>query len=201
MLEGLRADLRAQIETGWAMKLLRHDLRHYLQSLILAHQGNQGEFEALVEKIQGKLEETILVPYCQHFSINAILSSYFDQARTENIQVAHRIELPETMPIEAIDLSLILANAIENAIHANLQFPESQRYLEVTIKHQLSKLTLLIENPVDHRIDFSDELPLSPQADHGLGTHSIRRLVKQAQGSAYFSAQKGRFTVIVQLPL
>lgn len=201
MLEGLRADLRAQIETSWAMKLLRHDLRHHLQSLIFAHQGNEGEFETLVEKLKGKLEETLLVTYCQHFSINAILSSYFDQARAKNIQVAHRIEVPETLPIEDIDLSLILANAIENAIHANQQLPESKRYLEVTIKHHPSKLTLLIENPVDHRIDFRDGLPLSLQTDHGLGSHSIRRLAKQAQGNAYFSAQKGRFTVIVQLPL
>lgn len=201
MLEGLRADLRAQIETGWAMKLLRHDLRHHLHSLILAHQGNEGEFESLVEKFKGKLEETILVPYCQHFSINAILSSYFEQARTKHIPVAHRIEVPETLSIEDIDLSMILANAIENAIHANQLLPESQRYLEVTIKHHPSKLTLLIENPVDHQIDFSDGLPLSHQFDHGLGTHSIRRLAKQAQGNAYFSAQKGRFTVIVQLPL
>ncbi len=201
MLEGLRLDLSAQIESVRSMKLLRHDLRHHLQIMALANQGNFGEFEAQVEKLKGKLEETFVVSYCQNFSINAVLSSYFKQAQAENILITHRIALPEKLPIEDIDLSLILANAIENAIHANQKLQEADRYLDVSITHQLSSLTIRIENPVHESIVFKNGLPVSNQIDHGLGTLSISRLAQQAQGQAYFNAQKGRFTLIVQLPL
>jgi sensor histidine kinase regulating citrate/malate metabolism len=201
MLDGLRVDLSAQIESVRAMKLWRHDLRHHLQTLMLAHQGYPDEFEAQVEKLKGKLDETTVVTYCHNFSINAVLSSYFKQAHTENIAITHRIELPESLPIQDIDLSLILANAIENAIHANQKLKEADRHLQVTINHDPSRLTILIENPLHETITFKDGLPVSSQIDHGLGTLSISRLAQQAQGQAYFNAQKGRFTLIVQLPL
>ena len=56
-----------------------------------------------------------------------MFSSYFDQAQNQDIPVEADISLPDTLPVDEGELAIVLANALENAIHANLLLPTKQR--------------------------------------------------------------------------
>jgi len=202
LLISMRSKLNDQIESIKSTKIYRHDLRHHLNVLsTLTHENKIDEFDAYVESLNHKLNETALSTYCENIDINAVLSVYLRNAEEASIVVSHEISVSEKLPIDEIDVGLIIANGIENAINANLKMPLLSRRLLIKINHDHQLLTVLIQNPLLEEIEFIDGLPQSNQAGHGLGTESIKRLAEKVKGTALFSVEKGRFTLIVQLPL
>lgn len=73
------------------------------------------------------LEETKPKQWCTAPVLNAMFSAYFKKAQQNNIQVEAHLSFPEKLPVDEAGLSLVLANALENAIHACKQLPEEQR--------------------------------------------------------------------------
>lgn len=45
------------------------------------------------------------------------------------------ISLPDTLPVDEGELAIVLANALENAIHANLLLPTKQRKIDQLLQH------------------------------------------------------------------
>lgn len=202
LIDSMKSNLNDQIESIKSTKLYRHDLRHHLGVLsTFAHENKTEEFDAYVESLNHKLNETALSTYCENININAVLSVYLKNAEEASIVATHEISLSEKLPIDEIDVGLIIANGIENAINANLKMPRLSRNMLIKIKNDQKILTILIQNPLCEDISFKDGLPQANQAGHGLGTLGIQRLAEKAKGSALFSVEKGRFTLIVQLPL
>lgn len=201
MLVKMREELSSVIEKIRETQLHRHDLHHHLAVLSAgAHQHNLAEFDAYVQQLRMKLDEASIVLYCTHFSLNAVLSVYFKKAADHQIEILHSLSIPESLPLKDIDLALILANGLENAIHANTNVPLDQRFIDMDITHDDAALTLILTNPYAGEVDFLGELPQSTQDGHGFGSIGIFALAKRNGGYARFNAKKGRFTLIVQLP-
>jgi len=202
MLSAMKQDLADQIDTIRITKLHRHDLHHHLTLLsAAAHQSSLSAFDAYVKKLNDRLDETGIQAYCLNFSLNAVLSIYLKKAQDHGISVTHEIRVPEVLSVEDIDLSLVLANAIENAIHANQKIALNARSLDLKLYEEAKTLTLIIENPTLGSTLFKDGLPQSSEPDHGYGSLGIKTLAERYQGTALFQNKKGRFTLIVQLPL
>jgi sensor histidine kinase regulating citrate/malate metabolism len=140
--------------------------------------------------------------YSNNFNLNAVLSVYLKKAKDEKIHCTHDISLLEALPFDDIDVGLILANGIENAINANMKILDpNHRFIDLKINTAQQYLTILIQNPIETPLQFKDGLPLSKNPGHGFGTLGIKSLAQKFKGSALFSVEKGRFTLIVQLPL
>lgn len=67
--------------------------------------------------------------WCRPPVLDAVFSSYFEQAKNQGIRVEAAVSLPDTLPVDEGELAIVLANALENAIHANLELPPEQREL------------------------------------------------------------------------
>ena len=65
--------------------------------------------------------------------LDAVFSSYFDQAQNQGIRVEATISLPDVLSIDEGEMAVVLANALENAIHANLALPWDQREIRCKI--------------------------------------------------------------------
>lgn len=201
MLDQSRSELTEHLEKLRLIRLYRHDLHHHLSVLHLAaHAQNLDAFDAYVVSLKTRIDSTEIRQYCAHFEINALLSAYFKKANDHQILVTHRINLEETLPIDILDLAMILANAIENAIHALQEVDPIDRQLSVLISQDDDGLIIRIENPYRKEPVFEDGLPITTQPDHGHGTRGIRMLTQRYQGLVHFSVKKGRFIMIVQLP-
>lgn len=71
------------------------------------------------------------------------------------------------------ELAIVLANALENAIHANLALPREQRKIRCTMVGDPGVM-LEISNPCTGNVSFgSGGLPVAQQDGHGLGVQSI----------------------------
>ncbi|GAB6152243.1 hypothetical protein JCM17380_09930 [Desulfosporosinus burensis] len=137
---------------------------------------------------------------CFNYTVNLILSSYITKAKNEQINVETQINLPENNAVSDMDLCVIFANAIENAINAcNSINIENDRTLKIVSKVNNNKLYIQITNSFDGTIIFVDDMPVSTEENHGLGTKSIAAIVQKYAGVYSFTAEDRVFKASIIL--
>lgn len=196
-LEGRVAATKAAEE---AIRIERHDLRHRLQ--IVTDMVERGEKEQALDFLgaaQTRLEELKLVRWCQNPVLDAVFASYFEQAKRLHIDVEATLAVPDTLPVQAAELSTVFANALENAIHACAALPQGERKI---VCKCLSHPGLMFEvaNTYAGEVRFdANGLPVSHQQGHGIGTRSIAAFCKKHGAACFYSAKDGWFRMRVIL--
>ena len=55
---------------------------------------------------------------CANAALDAIAGHYQRIAETQNTRISWRLDLPERLPLDEVDLCMMLGNLLENALHA-----------------------------------------------------------------------------------
>lgn len=178
----------------------RHDLRHRLQSVAaLIRQGDTAAALEYIGASQTDLDQTGRPRLCQNVVLDALLSSYLEQIREQGIALETRLSIPDTLPVDATELSTVFANALENAARACEKLPKEQRRIVCTCVTE-PRLMFEIGNPYAGTISFGPGgLPLSERPGHGLGTRSIMAFAEKHNAVCRFRAENGWFKVQVAL--
>ncbi|MEA1962146.1 MAG: ATP-binding protein [Bacillota bacterium] len=176
--------------------IYRHDMRHHLD-LISAYltDNNHAAAQNYITEVEETIEAATVETYCNNYSVNLILSSCIAKARNEQIAVETQIDLPEKNAVANMDLCMILANAIENGINACKCIPRiNDRTLKIVCKTKNDKLLIQITNSFAGTVSFVNDMPVSMEENHGLGTKSIAAVAKKYNGVYSFTAEDGVFT-------
>lgn len=193
-LSALQSRMEAVKATEDAIRTERHDLRHRLQTV--AELVSRGDREAAMEFLdaaQKRLDEQKEIRWCRPPVLDAVFSSYFDQAKNQGIRVEAKISLPADLPVNEGELAIVLANALENSIHANLALPLDQREIRCKVVGSPSVM-LEISNPYTGNISLdSSGLPVASREGHGLGTQSISAFCRKNGAVCEFDTTDGWF--------
>ena len=93
----------------------------------------------------------------------------------------------------------MLANALENALHACLKLPEDKRWIACKAICY-PKLMFQVVNPWEEEVPLDGEgLPVAGQEDHGLGAHSIAAFCQKYGALCQFTQEAGEFSLRVIL--
>jgi len=150
--------------------------------------------------VERTIEETVVEKYCTNYSVNLILSSYIAKAKSEHITVKTQIDIPEKNAVSDMDLCVIFANAIENAINACKEISNSnEKFIKISSRIANSKLYIQITNSFDGTIIFVDDMPIRPEENHGLGTKSIAAVAQKYGGVYSFTTENGIFKTSIIL--
>ncbi len=181
--------------------IYRHDLRHHLNYISACMKEHQiSEAQAYITRINSDMEATQVVQYCQNTSVNLILSAYAAQAKKSMAALQISAVVPMVIPMYSTDVCVILANGIENAIHACEKIENiAKREIWVLCIFENSKLMIEISNPYCHEIRFEGDFPISMEQNHGYGVKSIVAAVQKYNGIYSFSAENRIFTLRVIL--
>ncbi|MCH5253051.1 MAG: GHKL domain-containing protein [Lachnospiraceae bacterium] len=177
------------------LSISRHDLRHYIAELkTLLESGNTEE--AL--QVLGSYDDynnSIQVPhYCDNPTINAILAYYIQKAELDGITVETNCRLSQQLPVEASELAIVLANTIENAIHACDSVPEGRERLIKIKVVSTPQFALEIANSYEGKVAFDENgIPVADKIGHGLGTKSISAFVEKHDGVIEYNADGALF--------
>ena len=157
---------------------------------------------AIVGSIQdGLLGDSSLL--CAKAALDAIAGHYQHIAESQNTKVFWRLELPERLPIDEVDLCMMLGNLMENALHAVCALPIDAR--EVTVISSMisgAMLGLSVENSYVGDIVFGrNGLPITRKRGHGIGLPSVAATVKRYNGTLSVTAKDGVFGVNILLSL
>jgi hypothetical protein len=181
--------------------IYRHDMRHHLNliSAFLAD-NNIAATQKYIAEVQTTISGTVVDEYCNNYAVNLILYSYLTKAKNDQITVETQINLPENNRISDMDLCVIFSNALENAINACLHITDTkERILNIICMNKNDKLFIQITNSYQGVLEFIDDMPVTTEENHGLGTKSIAAVVQKYHGVCSFSADDKMFQSVVIL--
>ena len=176
-------------------------MRHHLNLIgTYIADNNEAAAQEYITEVEKTIESTAIEKYCRNYTVNLILSSYIAKARNEQICVATQIDLAEKNAISDMDLCIIFANAIENAVHACRLIPSANdRTINIVCKTKNDKLFIQITNSYTGTVWFDDDMPVSTEENHGLGTKSIAAVAQKYDGVYSFTAADGVFKTSIIL--
>lgn len=182
------------------IRLERHDLRHRL--LAISAMLRQGDAQAALDYIGASrqaLDDTEVERYCADPALNAVLSSYFRQAKELGVRLEAHIDLPAELPVPAAALSTVFANALENMIHEVQKLPAENRRMVCRCIRSPS-LMMEFSNPCgrDARLG-PDGFPVPTGAGQGIGTRSIAAFAEKYQAMCSFRIEDGWFRLRLAL--
>lgn len=199
-LSALQSRMDAVKATENTIRTERHNLRHRLQ--IVAEMVAQGDKAAALDFLsaaQKKLDDQKEMHWCRPPVLDAVFTSYFDQAQRQEIQVTARLSLSSDLPVDENELAIVLANALENAIYANMKLPSERREIYCRIV-SIPSLMMEISNPCDEKVAFDDHgIPVARQQGHGLGMQSISNFCGKHGATCQFEHTDGRFRMTLVL--
>ncbi len=199
-IENLKEKMEHDAMAAEQSRIDRHDTRHKFQTAAyLLESGKVSEALDYITRSANQVQVQTSVTYCKDILLNATLSSYFSQAKKARITLETHLSFPDTLPVDSGEFSVVIANALENAIKACCLLPEDQRVIVCKCIYK-PRLMLEISNPCKENIVFSREgIPLSKEKGHGIGTRSIMAFCKKYDALCSFSLEDGRFTLKIAL--
>lgn len=193
-VSALQSRMEAVRSVENAIRTERHDLHHRLQAVAeLVVRGDKATALDFLGAAQKRLDQQKTIRWCRPPILDAVFSSYFDQARQQGVRIEANLALPDALPVDEGELAAVLANALENAIHANLELPWTER--ELTCKMmEVPSLMLETSNPWDAPVSFDNKgYPLPQKEGHGTGVQSIFAFCKKYDAVCQFEQTGGRF--------
>ncbi len=199
-LSALQSRMDAVKAAENAIRTERHDLRHRLQAVAeLVLRGDKDAALDFLDAAQKRLDDQKEIRWCRPPVLDAVFSSYFDQAQNQGISVEAKISLSDTLGVNEGELAIVLANALENAIHANLDLPPEQRKIRCKMVGTPGVM-LEISNPCAAAVTFdSNGLPVAQREGHGLGVQSISAFCRKTGAVCQFSLTGGWFQLRLTL--
>lgn len=177
--------------------LLRHDMRHLLNSLTVSiESGDKENSLKMISGFASQVESVSLHRYCANDTLNYILANFEGKCRAQEIAFHVTIETEE-MTVDEIALSSIISNALDNAINAQTALPVKDRYVKFMLKTYEGKLLLSVRNPFKQKPHFDNGIPVASAEGHGYGTQSIRYMTEKLGGKYQFSIQDSVFVLRV----
>ena len=153
----------------------QHDIdNHFLVLSGLIHEKKYEEAEKYFDKLHNISDNLLIRIETGNPAVDILLSEKINFARSNGIQIAPDIQLPPDCFLEDIDLCIILANALDNAIKSCLIEKIKQPEISITARTRHYFLLIEIINPVKQRIQ-----PLK----YGTGLKNIKYIVEKYQGT------------------
>ena len=191
---------------------MRHDLRHHYNALNdMLDREQYDDMKAYLSEVIGMTVRRDTELYCNNLTVNGLLQYYAGIAKNEGIHCEIQA-ICDTLPVEAVDLTILLGNAMENAIHACRKYPGTP-WIRAAVGIIQGSLAIQISNSckevhISRQFrETSGFLPaeafLSGRKGGGMGLRSIAHTARKYNGSsgAQFDAEKETFTTRIRLTL
>lgn len=166
----------------------RHDLKHQMSGLLrLLEQKQYGLLESSLKELaelQGL--EGFTIANTDNSIVNTLVNYKYETAKSQGIDFRVHLDIPDRLPFADGDLCVVLGNALDNAIEANLRGTVRNPYVNLKMSYDGDVLIIIIENAFDGKIKEGkkgERLTRKPDCDnHGIGISSMKSVVKKYYG-------------------
>ena len=180
---------------------LKHDLRNHLENIFSYARGNV-ELENYLQKMNLTIEKLNFSDKTGNPITDIIFHKIRQQAKKKNISFTANFFCPQDNRFDIYDLSVILNNALQNAIEA-VEKVHGEKFIEIKSYERGGLFLIEIENNFDGEIIFDEKnFPVTTKPDkkiHGIGIENIRRCAKKYLGDIEIKIDKKSFRLTVML--
>ena len=143
--------------------------------------------------------DTQVIPIQNNNIINSIVNQKCEEANKKGIKITCEIaELPK-IKISGIDLSIIIGNALDNAIEATHKISSSNKDISLIIKVHREQIIIIIKNPVGEEVDVKTLRSNKDSTYHGFGILSMKNIASEYNGDVFFTAANNIFETRIVL--
>ena len=189
------------------MRAIRHDIGNHLTVIEgLAESGKNDELVEYIGELQDRFDGLQPSVKTGNAVTDVIISETFEKCREENIAFDSHFTYPTELDINPFDMSVVLTNALQNAIEACEVIKTGGT--EISIKSVVRERFLIINvrNTVYKKAVMNDDgLPETSKgvSGHGYGLKNIRNIAQKYKGDIEIRQEEsdGRFYFILNIML
>lgn len=188
-------------ERDEAERRLRHDFRHQLAVLsVLAEEGKLDELREYINGMVQSIPVNAQNRLAGDPDLDALLQYYRYEAQQAGVWFVSRIETPIERYVKAVDLTVVLGNLLENAVHAAGR-GQGERYVDLRIGKVADVCMIVVRNSYDGSLNERNGRFLSTKHEGmGMGLESVRLTAQRLCGECSVKHDGHEFTVRVSLP-
>lgn len=179
------------------VQLLRHDLKRYLVTYRQLLQERKYEvIEADIDKILGKRLNTNHCVYTENTILNAVICEKMEQCSIKNIKIEVQVNADKDM--DSIEYGVVLSNLLDNAIEAEEQEKEENRYICLNIGVEQNMIHLVVSNYISESVLQNNALLETSKKNkqlHGIGLRGVKEFVNNKEGEIEIFEENHMFVV------
>ena len=196
-------NIQALSQAYAGQRKMTHDYRAQLSTLSgLLEQGNLEEAKAFLSEMKDRQSERILLINTHNAAIDAVLNQKGYAGQKKKIDMRFRVNDLSTLKLPRVDVTIVLANLLDNAMEACSQMPESERWVSVQILYGQGLLSISIINPsLPVQITGGQIATTKPEPLlHGYGLRNVEDSLDKYHAEYTFSFKDGRFIFTADWP-
>lgn len=169
-----------------------HDVNKHIKAVEGLYACKPEDASAYAGKISDLLETLVTHQYTENPILNILLTDKESVMKEKGIQVDIKIDNVSMDFIEAMDITTIFGNLLDNAIEA-ADAAEGDRYVCIRIGSRHKMLVISIENSCG-TVKWKNGNPVSEKgSDRGIGLMNVRQSVDKYDGNLTLKQMDGRF--------
>lgn len=180
-----------------------HDLKH--QIAILRAEGMSGQSMQRLDQMEADIRQYEAQNKTGNQVLDIILTSKSLMCQKHHIEMTVVADGTALSFMDAMDLSSLMGNALDNAIESVRQLSDyAQRLIHVTVVRKKMFACIEVENRYAGEIRMKNGMPQTTKGDsryHGFGVKSMRQTVEKYGGSMTISAEDGWFHLSLLIPV
>lgn len=185
-------------EAEEANRRMRHDMRHHMDAIAeYAKAGENSVILAYIREYNAGISETSVKRYSENGTVNSILSAYAGKAEEKGIDLKVRCNVPKELNVREIDLIALLGNLLENALHGCQESGNEKQGMEIHIRLQSDRLTIVCNNNCTDKLELSQGLPVGKS----IGISSILSVCRKYDGNLDYKIENKICSACVVLHL
>lgn len=189
-IEEKKQEVRQIEETAHQIMIMKHDLANVFSCILeLLETNHYQEAKQYVKAYQkDKIEKISTVIQSENETVNAVINAKLAICEKEDILCHCRIE-EKAEGVDAVDLSVLLANLFDNAIEAEKKL-KGEKEIIFDMRAYKGYLIITIKNLVEKKVLDENGLLQTTKEDkqkHGFGMSSMKEIVEKYEGYLSFS--------------
>lgn len=186
---------------------MKHDMKNYIadmDALMREETKDPSALRQYLDSLQTSVEQLDMKYNTGNPVTDVILQRYVQLAKGSGITFDADFIFPSDMNMDAFDLSIILNNALNNALEACRRQKEGRKFIELNAYRRENMFFIIIKNSFDGTLARSRSdgrlLTTKPDASkHGMGLRNIEMCAQKYYGKAEMSVRENEFELAVML--
>lgn len=180
---------------------IRHDYKNFLIGVLADLKNNN--FQKLERDLEQECNKLNMISQAESNLniIDYIVNVKSNQAFENHIKINYNSSNINTIQISSIDLSIIIGNALDNAIEAVRKLKDdTEKEISIFVKHHNNHIVIIIKNKVDENIDTNNIFTTkNDPTNHGFGLTEIKNLVQKYHGNTFITCDNKMFELHITL--
>ena len=176
------------------MKKFKHDFSNYMIGLkAYLNDDNSAEAKKYLDKLSQKFYSGESSIETGNPALDAILNTKKALAESKNIKFDAKIQIPENIAVDPIDICIIFGNALDNAIEACDRINNNDKKILLTMAYQNESLYCKITNTAQVTEKKKLTTSKTDKRNHGFGLDNIKTVLKKYKSEPSIEYKDNQF--------